>query len=173
MKQVKKILLTTLILIGIIFWALFVTIIGVGVFFITRVVKDDKKNTYTLHVRSEDRLVKGVFIPSRHRKFTDRILITLNGEIFQECQLVLVTSPRNSFGQHGYSNSRRIWIPKGKININSNLMFDSYNDENISVVIRPVKNEQEPIGDLQISVVYPTSLTHLLIESITLSVSND
>lgn len=162
MKKVTKILRTIPILIGIIFGALLISILGISAFYVTRIVRDGKKNTYTFHVDSEDRLVKGIYIPSRHRNFTNKIAITLNGETFQECQLILTTSGRNSTVREGYSTPRRIWIPKGQININSNLLFDSYNDENISVVIRPIRNEQEAIGDLQISVAYPTSLVHLL-----------
>jgi len=105
--MVKRILYAVLKLIAVIIGILFITIASISAFFIARIVKDGKENTYTLHINREDRLVKGMYIPSRHRAFTNRISLTLNGETFQECQLVLITSARNSKGPEVYSTSRR------------------------------------------------------------------
>ncbi len=110
--------------------------------------RNDKK-LHHFKINKEDRLVKGMYIPSKKSAFA--FIVTVDGEAFQDCQLIVSTSNGKSNHFEQYSKSNRFFIARGKVD-SGEIRLDSYSEENISVVIRAVESDQEPIGDLRVTV---------------------
>jgi hypothetical protein len=89
-----------------------------------------------------------MYIPSRKSAFA--FTVSVSGEALQDCQLIVSTSNGSSTQSQQYSKPSRFFIPKGKVD-DKEIRLDSYNKENISVVVRAAENDEKPIGILKVT----------------------
>ncbi len=161
MKRINKFLLLFIKLIGVIVLILLTGITAAAIFFAGRFALDNAQNTYSFRLSEQDRLVQGIYIPSKQRKSTDKIRISIEGETHQDCQFILTTLNPGHTDKEQYAFTRKFLLPKGTVSAR-NISYDSYNDENVSIVIRAAENEQNPMGNLKVTVKYGASLFDLL-----------
>lgn len=110
-----------------------------------------ESNTYNFSVTPEDRIAQGIYIPSKHRASTKRVIAKIKGSFYQDCQLVIVTT-RTDPNVVTRSSTAITFFPRGEIKKDTMCVVDSYQDDNASIIIRPLRNNDEPIGDLKIEV---------------------
>lgn len=161
MKRINKFLRFFIKLIGAIVFILLTGMAAIFIFFVCRFDSDDAKNTYSFRLSEQDRLVHGIYIPSRQRESTQKIRISIGGEAHQDCQLLLTTLSPGPADKEQYAITSKILIPKGTVSARD-IWFDSYNDENVSILIRAAVNEQKPMGNLKVTVKYDTNPLKLL-----------